>query len=114
VEELFTNMVKYSPGGEAEVRIDMAAIAGGVEVTLTDHGVAPFDITRSPEADIHLPIGQREAGGLGLHLVRKLVDSLEYDYEEGARRSRIKFRKTLAGKHSGGDEVQPGGEDARD
>ena len=36
VEELFTNMVKYSPAGGAQVRIEMAAIDGGVEVALTD------------------------------------------------------------------------------
>ena len=100
VEELFTNMVKYGaasvPG--TEVRIDMEKVDGGVEVTLTDFGVEPFDVTRAPDADIDLPIEQRKPGGLGLHLIRRLVDSWSYEYSQKDRQSRITFRKTLAGK----------------
>lgn len=97
LEELFTNMVKYSPGTEAEVRIDLATVEGGVEVTLTDYGVEPFDVTQAPDADIDAPIEQRRPGGLGLHLVRRLVDHIGYDYSKESRQSRITFRKTVAG-----------------
>jgi anti-sigma regulatory factor (Ser/Thr protein kinase) len=114
VEELFTNMVKYSPGGDAAVRIDLAKVAGGVEVTLTDHNVEAFDITRSPEVDVNLPIEQRKPGGLGLYLVRRLVDSMGYEYDKETRRSRIRFRKTLAGRQDGPGEDKAGGEDAGD
>ena len=51
-------------------------------------------MTRAPDADVALPIEQRVPGGLGLHLIRRLVDAVEYDYSEAARRSRITFRKT--------------------
>jgi anti-sigma regulatory factor (Ser/Thr protein kinase) len=103
VEELFTNMVKYSPTGDAEVRIEMAAIAGGVEVTLTDYDVDRFDVTQAPEVDISLPIERRRPGGLGLHLVRRLVDSIGYEYSMESRQSRITFRKTIAGRSGSGD-----------
>ena len=63
VEELFTNMVKYSPASDAEMRIDVATFAGGVEVTLTDYDVELFDATRAPDVDINLPIEQRKPGG---------------------------------------------------
>lgn len=100
VEELFTNMVKYGAGADpgTEVRIDMAAIDGGVEVTLTDFGVEPFDVTLAPDADIDLPVAERRPGGLGLHLIRRLVDAWSYEYSEERRESSITFRKTLAGK----------------
>jgi phosphoserine phosphatase len=98
VEELFTNMVKYSPAGDAQVRIDMTAIAGGVETTLTDYDVEQFDVTRAPEVDINMPIEQRKPGGLGLHLIRRLVDSIAYEYAQERRQSRITFRKTVAGQ----------------
>lgn len=94
LEELFTNMVKYSTTSNAEVRIEMTAIERGVEVTLTDYDVERFDVTKSPDVDISLPIEQRRPGGLGLHLIRRLLDSIEYDYSVKDRRSRITFRKT--------------------
>jgi anti-sigma regulatory factor (Ser/Thr protein kinase) len=97
VEELFTNMVKYSKGTDAEVLIGLVGIADGVEVTLTDYDVEPFDITKAPEVDVSLPIEQRRPGGLGLHLIRRLLDSVEYEYSEESRESRITLRKTLAG-----------------
>ena len=90
-------MVKYSPEGSPEVRIDMTAIAGGVEMALTDYDVEQFDVTRAPDVDIAKPIEQREPGGLGLHLIRRMVDSMEYEYSQERRQGRTTFRKTLAG-----------------
>ena len=96
LEELFTNMVKYS-ASSAAVRIDMTKVPGGVEVTLTDYDVEPFDVTQAPDVDINLPIEQRKPGGLGLHLIRRLVDCVDYEYSTESRQSRITFRKTQAG-----------------
>ncbi|MBK6980568.1 MAG: ATP-binding protein [Betaproteobacteria bacterium] len=100
VEELFTNMVKYGAAADpgTEVRIDMASVEGGVEVCLTDFGVEPFDVTQVPDADTNLPIEQRRPGGLGLHLIRRLVDSWGYEHSRERRENRITFRKTLAGQ----------------
>ena len=100
IEELFTNMVKYSSGSKADVRIEIGGIDRGVEVTLTDYGVDRFDVTAAPDADVNLPIEQRKPGGLGLHLIRRLLDSLQYDYNEATRQSRITLRKTAGGPDS--------------
>ena len=94
VEELFTNMVKYSRESSAAVRLDLSRIEGGVEATLTDYGVERFDPTKAPDANVTLPIEQRTPGGLGLHLIRRLVDAIEYHYLPETRQSRITFRKT--------------------
>ncbi|MGE5089068.1 MAG: SpoIIE family protein phosphatase [Candidatus Levyibacteriota bacterium] len=114
VEELFTNMVKYGVGSDAGVAVGIAAIEGGVEVTLVDRDVEPFDITRAPAADIHAPIEARRPGGLGLHLIRQMVDSVEYEYKEPERRSRTTLRLTVGGPASRRAAALKGRTDARD
>lgn len=100
IEELFTNVVKYSRG-EAPVTIEIAAIPEGVEVRLTEPDAARFDITRAPPVDITLPAVQRKPGGLGLHLIARLVDSVQYAYSEEERCGRVVFRKTRADPPTG-------------
>lgn len=95
LEELFTNMVKYGVS-DADVQVEITGVADGVEVTLIDSGVDAFDVTRVPDADIGLPIEQRRPGGLGLHLIRRVLDSIEYEYRDETRQSRITFRKKQA------------------
>ena len=95
LEELFTNVVKYGRT-EADVQIELRAIPGGFEARLAAEGVADFDVTRAPEADVYLPLEQRRPGGLGLQLTRQMVDSIEYEYQVTQRRSRVTFRKILA------------------
>jgi len=102
LEELFTNIVKYGRG-EAPVAIDIVPIPDGVEVTVTEPEADRFDVTRAPQVDVTLPADQRQPGGLGLHLVGRLVDSVQYGYSEGERCSRIVFRKTSAAPAPGRD-----------
>jgi serine/threonine-protein kinase RsbW len=114
VEELFTNMVKYGVGSDAGVIVGIAAIEGGVEVTLVDRDVEPFDITRAPAVDIHAPIEERRPGGLGLHLIRQMVDSIEYEYKEAERCSRTTLRLTVGGPALRRAAALKGGSDACD
>lgn len=114
VEELFTNMVKYSKTSDAAVRLELKKIAGGVEAILTDYDVEPFDVTLAPDADVSLPIEQRSPGGLGLHLIRRLVDSIEYHYSKEDRQSRITIRKSIAGDPAAGGSSATGKGNADD
>jgi sigma-B regulation protein RsbU (phosphoserine phosphatase) len=95
VEELFTNMVKYSKMSNADISLEVDRIAGGVQVTLIDRDVDFFDVTKAPDVDVARPIEERKPGGLGLHLIRRMVDAIEYQYDSSTRVSRTVFRKVV-------------------
>ena len=93
LEELFTNVVKYGRGVRP-VTIAVAAIPRGLEVVFEDPDAEDFDVTRAPDADTALPLAQRQPGGLGLHLLKRMVEGLEYRYIAAQRTSQVRFRKT--------------------
>jgi serine/threonine-protein kinase RsbW len=97
VEELFTNMVKYSPPGSGTVGLAVAVepARGGrrCRIALTEPGVPSFDPTRVPDVDTVRYLEERKIGGLGIHLVRRMVDDLEHAYRDGA--NVISFTKNL-------------------
>ena len=91
MEELFTNMVKYQPENSNDILLIVNATDGEVTVSLTDYDVDSFDVTLDRHVDIDAPIEDRTPGGLGLHLIHKMVDSLNYDYAD--RQSTVTFTK---------------------
>ena len=94
MEELFVNLVSYNPGANRDIQIDVSVRGNGVVVTITDHDAAEFDVTVDPRVDTHASLSERKPGGLGLHLIQRMVDTLEYDYRDG--RSRIRISKEQA------------------
>lgn len=80
LEEVLTNVISYAhPQGSGSHRIELLFFKqddGGAFVVIDD-GV-PFDPTQQPPVDIEAPIAQRNVGGLGIHMVRHLMDSMEY------------------------------------
>ena len=75
--------------------MELAPVPDGLTVSLTDFDVEPFDPTQAKAVDIDLPLEERQPGGLGIHLTQKLVDSMQYEHNEG--QSRITFTATLRG-----------------
>lgn len=88
-EELFVNMIRYNTGTREPITLELNAVQGGVAVSLTDHDVEPFDPRAVAPVDNSAPLAQREAGGLGLHLVRSLVGAVRYEYRD--RNSTLSF-----------------------
>ena len=84
LEEAVTNVLLYAyPKGEDAVAdIEAFASKGSVRIILSDSGV-PFDPTKTDTADTSLGVEERPIGGLGIFLVRQIMDSVEYRYEGG-------------------------------
>ncbi|MGH7601051.1 MAG: ATP-binding protein, partial [bacterium] len=74
VEELFTNMVKYNAGNTDDILLTIDRRGNDLVVTMIDAGGESFDVTKSTEVDVTKGLEERQPGGLGLHLVKKMVD----------------------------------------
>ena len=83
VEEAVTNVVLYAyEGGEGTVDIDAVITDKQLRFIITDSGIA-FDPTKKEEADTTLSAEERPIGGLGIHLVRQIMDSVNYERIDG-------------------------------
>ena len=89
LEEAVSNVMLYAyPNKNGQVIVEFAkhvamdAKSSTLIFTITDSGV-PFDPTQQKEANITLSAEERDIGGLGIHLVRQLMDEIHYRREEG-------------------------------
>jgi len=94
LEELFVNMVTYNTETTSDILIRMKSIENGIEVSLTDFDVDRFDPTVERAVDVDVPLADRIPGGLGLFLVMKMADSINYEYH--GRTSKITFTNKMA------------------
>ncbi len=93
VEELFTNMIKYGSSGDAEIEIGLEKEDAKLIVHLVDTDSEPFDLTDLDSVDISAPLQERRPGGLGIHLVKCIMDEVSYEYKN--RVTRIRLVKNL-------------------
>jgi anti-sigma regulatory factor (Ser/Thr protein kinase) len=82
-EELFVNAVRYSTGRRGDIEVCLSLHNSVLTIRLVDIDVDQLDITRLPLSDLDLPIEQRRAGGMGLHIVRHFADRFYYSYDHG-------------------------------
>jgi len=95
VEELFTNMVRHNEGGGDQITVSIERLDNRVHLELVDINVEPFDPETAEVPPVEAGIEERRPGGLGIYLVKKMVDDLNYEYEIENRRMRITVTKTL-------------------
>jgi len=79
LEEVLMNVISYGAGGGAvpHVQLNMAHEDGTLSMEIADNGIA-FDPLQLPAPDLDAEIDDRPIGGLGIFLVRELMDSVTY------------------------------------
>ena len=85
VDEIFSNIAHYAypdGTGDATVRFEYDPKAGEATVCFRDRGV-PYNSLDKSDPDVTLPAVERAVGGLGIFLVKKLMDRITYDYVDG-------------------------------
>lgn len=84
MEEAVVNVMSYAypEGTEGLVTIEATDADHVLTFTITDSG-KPFDPTAKAEVDTTLSAEERPIGGLGIHLVRQLMDSVNYERSDG-------------------------------
>jgi anti-sigma regulatory factor (Ser/Thr protein kinase) len=82
LEEHLTNVLKYAYSDDAlhEIRVRLSCDEQALHVEVEDDGRA-FNPLEVPPAETSVPLEQRPVGGLGIHLMRKLMDALDYSRE---------------------------------
>ncbi len=85
VEEIFVNIASYAyqPGeGDATIIVDVVQDPTRVEITFIDTGVE-YDPLKKEDPDITLSAEERQIGGLGIFMVKKSMDDMIYNYNDG-------------------------------
>lgn len=79
MDELVTNIIThaYPDSSDRKISIECALSDTDITIEIHDDGV-PFDPTKSAKPNINLPLAERPVGGLGIHLVRNIMDMVQY------------------------------------
>ena len=86
VEEIFVNIASYAYApdkGDATVRVEVLENPLMVSITFIDRGI-PYDPLSKKDPDVTLPAEQREVGGLGIFMTKKIMDDVAYEYKDGS------------------------------
>ena len=83
-DELITNIVSYAYGGdygEATVKVDISEEDSAVTMVFIDGG-EPFNPLESEDPDTGLKTSERRPGGLGIFMVKRTMDEVNYEYKD--------------------------------
>lgn len=85
IDELCSNVARYAYSdrtGKVTVSVDTADKPMKVWLTFTDEGV-PYNPLAKEDPDITLSAEERKLGGLGIYMVKKMMDEFRYEYKDG-------------------------------
>ena len=85
IDELFSNIAYYAykpEVGPATVRVEVQQDPLAVIISFIDKGV-PYDPLANEDPDVSLTAEERGIGGLGIYMVKKSMDDVNYEYKDG-------------------------------
>ena len=94
IDELFSNIARYAykgATGKATVRLEIEKQPRAAVITFIDHGV-PYNPLKQKDPDITLDADERPIGGLGIFVVKKTMDDVQYEHKDGKNILRIRKR----------------------
>lgn len=94
VDEACTNIIQHAYSGKGGViAISCELQDNDIVITITDKGM-PFDPGSVPPPDLEADLNHRGVGGLGIYLMRKLMDDVSYDFD-AEKGNKLTMRKML-------------------
>ncbi len=83
LEEIVTNIISYGYEDRADHAIDVDLVTSEQDITLRVRDDArPFNPLEQPVPDLEVPIEDRGIGGMGIHIVREIMDEIDYKRED--------------------------------
>jgi len=84
LDEIVSNIIRYGwkGGGEHQLHVRLSHLANEIRVEVEDDAT-PFNPLEVPAPDLDRPLDARLVGGLGIHLVRQVMDGLDYQRLDG-------------------------------
>lgn len=80
-EEIAVNVINYAyPGAEGKLEISLGENDDGMIITVSDSGIA-YDPLKREDPDIALPVEERPIGGLGIFMVKRIMEEVRYARE---------------------------------
>ena len=79
IDEIFSNIIKYSYSFEIGIVLVRITVEDDITIEFEDSGI-PFNPLAQNNPDISLPLEKRDTGGLGVFIVKNIMDSVEYKY----------------------------------
>ena len=93
LEEIFVNVAKYAYNGNGTVEITLSKFKDHVSFVFKDSG-KPFNPLAKADPNITASSEEREIGGLGIFMVKKIMDKVEYEYINGQNvLTLVKYKK---------------------
>lgn len=85
-EEIFTNIASYAYEGKQDGKVEVSCeleADGTVWMSFRDWGT-PYNPLARPDPDFDIPFEQRRIGGLGIYMVKRFMDEVTYQYQDGS------------------------------